>query len=135
MISHCRKLLVDPQAKPQNYWINTSSNDIVKKIIEKTDNRTTKREIERLVAGEEIVKELHQELTYQEMYTSIDNIWSVLFTTGYLTQRGRAEDNVFHLVIPNLEIRKIYTSQIMSWFKENAARDGKSFYHRSEVCS
>ncbi len=126
VISHCRKLLVDPQAKPQNYWINTSSNDIVKKIIEKTDNRTTKREIERLVAGEEIVKELHQELTYQEMYTSIDNIWSVLFTTGYLTQRGRAEDNVFHLVIPNLEIRKIYTSQIMSWFKENAARDGKS---------
>ena len=125
VISHCRKLLVDPQAKPQNYWINTSSNDIVKKIIEKTDNRTTKREIERLVAGEEIVKELHQELTYQEMYTSIDNIWSVLFTTGYLTQRGRAEDNVFHLVIPNLEIRKIYTFQIMSWFKENAARDGK----------
>ena len=126
VISHCRKLLVDLQAKPQNYWVNTSSNDIVKKIIEKTDNRTTKREIERLVAGEEIVKELHQELTYQEMYTSIDNIWSVLFTTGYLTQRGRAEDNVFHLVIPNLEIRKIYTSQIMSWFKENAARDGKS---------
>lgn len=81
VISHCRKLLVDPQAKPQNYWINTSSKDIVKKIIEKTDNRTIKREIERLVAGEEIVKELHQELTYQEMYTSIDNIWSVLFTT------------------------------------------------------
>ena len=82
VISHCRKLLVDPQAKPQNYWINTSSKNIVKKIIEKTDNRTIKREIERLVAGEEIVKELHQELTYQEMYTSIDNIWSVLFTTG-----------------------------------------------------
>lgn len=126
VICHCRKLCADPQISPQNYWINTSSNDIVKKIIEKTDNKTTKREIERLVAGEEIVKEIHQELTYQEMYTSIDNIWSVLFTTGYLTQCKRAEGNIFHLVIPNLEIRNIYTSQIMNWFKANAAKDGKT---------
>ena len=95
VICHCRKLLADPAIEPQNYWMNTSSNDIVKKIIEKTDNLTTKREIERLVAGEVIIKELHQELTYEEMYTSIDNIWSVLFTTGYLTQRGRAEGSIF----------------------------------------
>ena len=126
VICHCRKLLADPEMKPQNYWMNTSSNDIVKKIIEKTDNQTTKREIERLVAGEAITKELHQELTYEEMYKSIDNIWSVLFTTGYLTQRGRAEGNTFQLVIPNMEIRNIYTSQIMNWFKENVAKDGET---------
>lgn len=126
VICHCRKLLADPKIEPQNYWMNTSSNEIVKKIIEKTDNLTTKREIERLVAGDEITKELHQELTYEEMYTSIDNIWSVLFTTGYLTQRGRADGNMFHLVIPNMEIRNIYTSQIMSWLKENVAKDGES---------
>ena len=126
VICHCRKLLADPAIEPQNYWMNTSSNDIVKKIIEKTDNLTTKREIERLVAGEEIIKELHQELTYEEMYTSIDNIWSVLFTTGYLTQRGRTEGNRFRLVIPNMEIRNIYTSQIMNWLKENVAKDGET---------
>ena len=126
VICHCRKLLADPEMKPQNYWMNTSSNDIVKKIIEKTDNQTTKREIERLVAGEAVTKELHQELTYEEMYKSIDNIWSVLFTTGYLTQRGRADGNTFQLVIPNMEIRNIYTSQIMNWFKENAAKDGET---------
>lgn len=126
VICHCRKLLADPKIKPQNYWMNTSSNEIVKKIIEKTDHLTTKREIERLVAGDEITKELHQELTYEEMYTSIDNIWSVLFTTGYLTQRGRADGNMFHLVIPNMEIRNIYTSQIMSWLKENVAKDGET---------
>lgn len=122
VICHCRKLLADPKIEPQNYWMNTSSNDIVKKIIEKTDNLTTKREIERLVAGEEVIKEL----TYEEMYTSIDNIWSVLFTTGYLTQRGRTEGNRFRLVIPNMEIRNIYTSQIMNWLKENVAKDGET---------
>lgn len=79
-----------------------------------------------MVAGEEIIKELHQELTYEEMYTSIDNIWSVLFTTGYLTQRGRAEGNRFRLVIPNMEIRNIYTSQIMNWLKANVAKDGET---------
>lgn len=126
VICHCRKLLADPKIEPQNYWMNTSRNDIVKKIIEKTNHLTTKREIERLVAGEEITKELHQELTYEEMYTSIDNIWSVLFTTGYLTQRGRAEGNRFRLVIPNMEIRNIYTSQIMNWLKENVAKDGET---------
>ena len=126
VICHCRKLLADPAIEPQNYWMNTSSNDIVKKIIEKTDNLTTKREIERLVAGEEIIKELHQELTYEEMYTSIHNIWSVLLTTGYLTQRGRAEGNRFRLVIPNMEIRNIYTSQIMNWLKANVAKDGET---------
>ena len=103
VLCYCRKLLSDPDLKPQNFWINTSSNDVVKKFVQRAGNQTTKREIERLVAGEEIVKELHPELTYQDMYTTTENLWSVLFTTGYLTQRGKADGNIFRLVIPNMD--------------------------------
>ena len=126
VLCYCRKLLSDPDLKPQNFWINTSSNDVVKKFIQRAGNQTTKREIERLVAGEEIVKELHPELTYQEMYTTTENLWSVLFTTGYLTQRGKADGNVFRLVIPNMEIRDIFTTQIMEYFRENIKEDGET---------
>ena len=87
-------------------------------------NAATKREIERLVAGEAIVKKIHQELTYPEIYQSIDNIWSLLFTTGYLTQRGKAEGRLMKLAIPNLEIRDIYVTQIMEFFKESVREDG-----------
>ena len=96
-----------------------------RQFIEECDNGTTKREIERLIAGETIEKEIYQELTYQEMYTSIDHIWSVLFTTGYLTQKGKIEGNRYKLAIPNLEIRSIYTSQIMTLFQENVKKDGQ----------
>lgn len=95
VLNYCDSLLDNPDAQPQNYWINTSSNDAVKKFIRHSRNRTTKREIESLVAGEAIIKEIHQELTYKEMYASIDNIWSVLFTTGYLTQRGKSDGKQF----------------------------------------
>ena len=126
VLCYCRKLLSDPELKPQNFWINTSSNDVVKKFIQRADNQTTKREIERLVAGEEIIKELHPELTYQDMYTTTENLWSVLFTTGYLTQRGKADGNIFRLVIPNMEIRDIFTTQIMEYFRENIKEDGET---------
>lgn len=125
VVCHCKKLRADSTVEPQNYWINTSSNDAVRHFIEMSDNGTTRREIEKLVAGEVITKEIRQELTYKEMYQSIDNIWSVLFTTGYLTQRGKPEGNKFKLVIPNLEIRSIYTEQIMSYFKENVQKNGE----------
>ena len=124
VICHCRKLCLDPQISPQNYWINTSSNEVVRKFIQSSENRTTKREIERLIAGEEIVKEIHQELTYKDMYASIENIWSVLFMTGYLTQRGKPDGTFFRLAIPNMEIRNIFTSQIMSFFQEIVKKDG-----------
>lgn len=88
VLNYCDVLRTDPEAQPQNFWMNTSGNDAVRVFIEKAENGTTKREIESLIAGEEITKEIRQELTYKEMYESIDNIWSVLFTTGYLTQRG-----------------------------------------------
>lgn len=119
VLCYCRKLLSDPELRPQNYWMNTSSNDIVKKFIQRSENQTTKREIERLVAGEEIVKELHPELTYQDMYATIENLWSVLFTTGYLTQRGKPDGSLYRLAIPNMEIRNIFTTQIMEYFKSS----------------
>lgn len=124
VVCHCRKLLADPSLRPQNYWINTSDNEIVKKFIQSAESRTTKNEIERLIAGEEIEKEIHAELTYKDMYASIENIWSVLFMTGYLTQRGKPDGVYFHLAIPNLEIRNIFTTQIMALFQNNVKQDG-----------
>ncbi len=125
VINYCDALEADDSAQPQNYWTNTSSNEMVRRFIAKADKGMTRREIERLVAGEPITKEIYQELTYQDMYRSIENMWSVLFTTGYLTQRGRADGNRFSLAIPNLEIRNIFTTQIMELFKENVSKDGK----------
>lgn len=126
VICYCGKLRMNPDSKPQNYWINTSSNDAVKKFIEKSENVTTKREIERLVSGETIVKKIRPELTYKDMYDSIENIWSVLFTTGYLTQKSVMDDNTFELGIPNKEIYGIFTSQIMDYFKKRVQRDGET---------
>ena len=124
VLNYCDSLLDDKEAQPENYWINTSSNDAVKRFIQESANYTTKREIESLIAGEVITKEIHQELTYPEIYQTIDNIWSLLFTTGYLTQRGKAEGRQMKLAIPNLEIRDIFVTQIMEFFKENVREDG-----------
>ena len=124
VLNHCDRIRSESNVQPENYWINTSSNDAVKRFIQESANATTKREIERLVAGETIIKEIHQELTYPEIYQTIDNIWSLLFTTGYLTQRGKAEGRQMKLAIPNLEIRDIFVTQIMEFFKENVRKDG-----------
>ena len=124
VLNHCDRIRSGSHAQPENYWINTSSNDAVKRFIQESANAATKREIERLVAGEVIVKEIHQELTYSEIYQTIDNIWSLLFTTGYLTQRGKSEGRQMRLAIPNQEIREIYVTQIMEFFKENVREDG-----------
>ena len=131
VLNHLESLRNGQISIPQNYWMNTSSNEIVRRFIKKAENGTVRREIERLVAGEEIEKELRQELTYREMYSSIENMWSVLFTTGYLTQKGSTDGKVFRLTIPNREIRDIFTIQIMSWFRESIKKDGKSL---SDFC-
>ena len=131
VLNHLESLRNGQVSIPQNYWMNTSSNEIVRRFVQKAENGTIRREIERLVAGEEIEKELHQELTYREMYSSIENMWSVLFTTGYLTQKGTTDGKIFRLAIPNREIRDIFTIQIMSWFKESIKKDGKSL---SDFC-
>ena len=124
VINYCDALRADQDAQPKNYWSNTSSNEAVRRFIQESDKAAVRREIERLVAGEIITKEIHQELTYKDMYASLDNLWSVLFTTGYLTQRGKPEGNRFQLAIPNMEIRNIFTAQIMDFFKENVPKNG-----------
>ena len=108
----------DPEARPEAYWINTSGNDLVKRFIDKS-NKTTKNEIERLINGEAIEKELRLDLTYEEIDQSIENLWSVLFTTGYLTQTGRTEKGAYRLIIPNREVREVFRLQINEWFKKS----------------
>ena len=108
----------DKEAKPEAYWINTSGNDLVKRFIDKA-NKTTKSEIERLINGEAIEKELRLDLTYEEVDQSIENLWSVLFTTGYLTQSGRNENGAYRLIIPNREVREAFLLQINEWFKKS----------------
>lgn len=124
VIKYTKKLLTDPHAEPEAFWINTSGNDLVKRFIEKAD-KTTQNEIERLIGGEAIEKAIRLDLTYNELDTNIDNLWSVLFTTGYLTQRGRAVNGIYQLVIPNREVREVFVLQIQAWFKERVAEDKK----------
>ncbi len=140
VICYCDKLRFDPKLQPQNFWINTSGNQVIEHFIERMDRqkkfrkddgtedkaRLTKGEMERLINGDAVQKEIHQELTYKDVYSSVDNIWSVLFMTGYLTRRGDADGNTVNLVIPNREIRNVYTEQIMKLFKEQVSRDGET---------
>ena len=126
VINYCDELRINNMAQPQNYWSNTSSNEAVKRFIQETDKGTVRKEIEKLIAGETIVKEIHQELTYQDMYASIENLWSILFTTGYLTQTGRKDANTFMLTIPNMEIRNIFLTQIMEYFKKTVSENGEA---------
>ena len=127
VISYCDELLDNPEAEPKNYWSNTSSNDVVRHFIETLDAGVTKREMEALIAGETVTKEIHEELTYNNLYDSMENIWSVLFMTGYLTYRGILSGGSYSLVIPNMEIRNIYKDQIMEMFVKNVAGDGAYF--------
>lgn len=122
VISYVDHLSADPLAEPEAFWINTSGNDLVKRFIDKAD-KTTQNEIERLIAGETIEKKVRLDLTYNELDASIDNLWSVLFTTGYLTQKGRAVNGVYQLVIPNREVREVFVLQIQEWFKETTLSD------------
>lgn len=132
VINYCDALRADRGAKPKNYWLNTSSNEAVKRFLRESEKGSAKRDIERLVAGEAITKEIHQELTYADMYDSTENLWSVLFTTGYLTQRGKADGERFCLAIPNIEIRNIFTTQIMELFKESVPKNGEAL---EELCT
>ena len=130
VINHVKKLLIDPQADPQAFWINTSGNGLVKRFVDKAD-KTTRDEIEQLIAGNPIEKRIRLELTYDEIDNSIDNLWSVLFTTGYLTQAGKAVDGVYRLVIPNKEVREVFVFQIQEWFRQTIVEDAKPM---QELC-
>lgn len=122
VINYADSLRSDPDAKPRAFWINTSGNDIIR-IFLKMAKGSVQREIEELVNGGTVVKKINQELTYRDLYKNIDNLWSVLFTTGYLTKRGETESEAYYLAIPNLEIRKIFIEQVMEWIQEEARKD------------
>lgn len=130
VINYVEHLRYDPEAEPEAFWINSSENDLVKRFVAKAD-QTTKDEIEQLIAGDVIEKKIRQDLTYDEIDQSIDNLWSVLFTTGYLTQTGRAERGIYKLMIPNKEVREVFIDQIQQWFDQTVVNDEdrmSSFY-------
>lgn len=125
VISYCDDLIDDKDAAPKNYWINTSGNDVVRHFIEKMGNGVMKGEMEALIDGKEVEKEIHEDLTYHEIYDSVNHLWSMLFMTGYLTRQESADGDRYKLVIPNLEIRSIFIRQIMAMFKKEVSKDGK----------
>lgn len=124
VIRYCKSLCADPDARPEDFWSNSSGNAIVRRFIDKADVQT-KNEIERLIAGECIEKEISLELTYDELDKSIENLWSVLFTTGYLTHQGRTESGKYRLTIPNREIKNLFIKKIREWFSDVSRNDGK----------
>ena len=137
VINYVADLRYEPDARPRSFWINSSGNDILRTLMQKATDQTMD-DLELLVNGMSVTKEIHEELTYRELYDSIDNLWSVLFTTGYLTKRRETDANTYELVIPNQEIREIFKKQILSWFQEEARKDAPTLdafcdaFHRGD---
>ena len=128
VINFCSDHLEDAKLSPKNYWANTSGNSVIRHFIESVNEpqMLTRMELERLVNGGMVQKEINQELTYNELYDSIDNLWSTLFMTGYLTQCGEPDGNRYSLIVPNREIRNIITEHILKMFKEKIKNDGET---------
>lgn len=124
VVNYVDRLQDRENLEPQNYWVNTSGNDAVRYLIGKMGNGVLKSEMESLIAGETVEKDVREDLTYGEIYATIDHVWSLLFMTGYLTQRGSGMGNRLRLAIPNLEIRSIFTSQILEMFQKEVVEDG-----------
>ena len=122
VINYCDLLRADPEAEPENYWANTSGNGIIRRLLKKAD-QTTRDEVEQLINGETIVKTVRQELTYRDIEDSIDNIWSVLYSTGYLTSRGRLPGKQMKLALPNREVRELFIDLVKDWFREETRAD------------
>ena len=122
VINYCDLLRADPEAEPENYWANTSGNGIIRRLLQKAD-QTTRDEVEQLINGETIVKTVRQELTYRDIEDSIDNIWSVLYSTGYLTSRGRLPGKQIKLALPNREVRELFIDLVKDWFREETRAD------------
>ena len=122
VINYCDELLADPGAEPENYWANTSGNDLIRRLLKKA-NQSTKNDIEQLINGGTIIKSIRQELTYREVEESIDNIWSVLYSTGYLTCRRRVPGKKMKLALPNREVRELFIELVKDWFEETTQAD------------
>ncbi len=122
VINYVYLLRAEPDARPRTFWINSSSNAVIRSLLQKADDQTME-DLDRLVNGMAVTKTITEELTYRELYDNIDNLWSVLFATGYLTKRAETDLNTYEFVIPNQEIRIIFRDQILSWFQEEARKD------------
>lgn len=122
VINYCDVLLADPHAEPENYWANTSGNDLIRRLLKKA-NQSTRNEIEQLLNGGAIIKTIRQELTYREVEDSIDNIWSVLYSTGYLTCRRRVPGKQMELALPNREVKELFLDLVKNWFEETTQAD------------
>ena len=122
VINYCDELLADPSAEPENYWANTSGNDLIRRLLKKA-NQSTRNDVEQLINGGTIIKSIRQELTYREVEDSIDNVWSVLYSTGYLTCRRRVPGKKMELVLPNWEVRELFIELVKDWFEETTQAD------------
>ena len=122
VINYCDELLADPSAEPENYWANTSGNDLIRRLLKKA-NQSTRNDVEQLINGGTIIKPIRQELTYREVEDSIDNIWSVLYSTGYLTCRRRVPGKKMELALPNWEVRELFIELVKDWFEETTQAD------------
>lgn len=127
VINYCDAHRRNPKLPPENYWTNTSGNDVLKHFIESAGaaKGLAKTDLERLVNGEIVEKDIREDLTYNELYASMDNLWSTLFMAGYLTHKGRVDTKRFRLAVPNREIRNIITEQVLALFKQNVEKDGQ----------
>ena len=126
VINYCDELLADPAAPQKNYWANTSGNDLILRLLKKAD-QTTKDEMEELLNGETITKKMKQELTYREIEDSVENVWSVLYSAGYLTGKhvNQADADIFRLWLPNGEIRKLFSDLVQDWFRKVTRSDSE----------
>lgn len=122
VINYCDELLADPHAEPENYWANTSGNDLIRRLLKKA-NQSTKNDVEQLISGGTVIKPIRQELTYREVEDSIDNVWSVLYSTGYLTCRRRVPGKKMELALPNREVRALFIDLVKDWFEETTQAD------------
>ena len=127
VVNYCADHLTTPNATPKNYWLNTSGNEVINHFIDSVGEpqKLAKTELERLVSGNVVRKRINETITYKELYSTINNLWSTLFMTGYLTQRGSEDDGRYRLVIPNREIRNIVTDNILSLFQDEVKKDGQ----------
>ena len=120
VINYCYALRSDPEAEPKAYWLNTSGNDMVRSLIDCVESGTTQMEIEKLIAGKTISKALNEQLTHNEIRRNVNNIWSLLYMTGYLTIAQKPSGGNYLLRIPNREVRQIFTQQVLEWFNDKA---------------
>lgn len=120
IINYVNELRSDPEAEPKPYWMNTSGNDVVRRLIAKASDGTTQMEIERLIAGDTITKMINEQLTHSEIDENLENVWSLLYMTGYLTVARKPSGGRYELRIPNREVREIFKRQVLSWFTERA---------------